>query len=113
MYQVRHAPNLFVGGSRYSCKALRPRSAAMTHVRRAGRQSYHVQSIPKAPRSPAHYDLSTLPKGKTWECNGNVYTGVLRCGGAITSESFRRTPEHFRDRIPSVLHSVVVCPVRG
>ena len=79
MYQVRHAPNLFVGGSRYSCKALRPRSAAMTHVRRAGRQSYHVQSIPKAPRSPAHYDLSTLPKGKTWECNGNVYTGVMEC----------------------------------
>ena len=113
MYQVRHAPNLFVWGVALQLQSFK------TAVRRhdpcppRGPPVVPVQSIPKAPRSPAHYDLSTLPKGKTWECNGNVYTGVLRCGGAITSESFRRTPAHFRDRIPSVLHSVVVCPVRG
>lgn len=40
------------GGSRYSCKALRPRSAAMTHVRRAGRQSYRYRVYQKHPAAP-------------------------------------------------------------
>ena len=78
MYQVRHAPNLFVWGVALQLQSFK------TAVRRhdpcppRGPPVVPVQSIPKAPRSPAHYDLSTLPRALRVK-PGNVYTGEVEC----------------------------------